>query len=106
MFLIQLLLPVVRSPGDGQAAQVSRTRTELIERFGGVTAYVQSPALGEWTAPEGDREQDRVILVEIVAPVFDRAWWRGYARLLASRFDQQTIHVRALVIELLDPDAA
>jgi len=106
MVLIQVLLPVVRETHNLQTDSLSRTRTELVERFGGATAYVQSPALGEWTGSEGDREQDRVILVEIVAPEFDRSWWRGYARQLATRFHQETIHIRALPIELLDTGAA
>jgi hypothetical protein len=106
MFLIQVLLPIVRPIQVPQTDALSRTRAELVERFGGATAYVQSPALGEWTGSEGERQQDRVMLVEIVAPEFDRSWWRGYARQLAARFHQQTIHVRALRIELLDPDAA
>jgi hypothetical protein len=106
MFLIQVLLPVARQIQEPQTDAFSRTRTELVDRFGGATAYIQSPALGEWTGSEGDRQQDRVMLVEIVAAEFDRSWWRGYARQLATRFHQETIHVRALPIELLDPDAA
>jgi hypothetical protein len=45
-------------------------------------------------------------MVEVVAAVFDRPWWRAFAARLANRFGQQAIHVRALPIELLDPDAA
>lgn len=106
MVLIQLLLPSDLAAGHGEADAVSRTRRELAERFGGVTAYVQTPAIGEWTAPDGRRDVDRMVMVEVVAPEFDRAWWRDYAETLARRFDQEAIHVRALRVELVDPDAA
>jgi hypothetical protein len=42
----------------------------------------------------------------VVAPRFDRAWWREYTGRLARRFAQEAIHVRALQVEVLDPDAA
>ena len=102
MVLIQLLLPTTH----GGEEQRTRTRTELVERFGGITAYVQTPALGEWTTAEGQRQRDQVVMVEVVAPDFDRTWWQSYARTLADRFGQQAIHLRALPVEMLDPDAA
>ena len=65
-------------------------------------AYLRSPAKGLWTAPDGHTEQDDVVMVEVVADTFDRAWWRTYAATLAERFRQESIHVRALPVELLD----
>lgn len=105
MVLIQLLLPVP-TRGAGADAAVGETRRELVEAFGGHTAYLRTPAEGVWTSPAGDRERDAVVMVEVVAPAFDRPWWRAYAGRLAARFGQQAIHVRALPIELLDPGAA
>ena len=43
-------------------------------------------------------------MVEVVTATFDRAWWRTYAVTLASRFNQETIHVRAVRVEMLDQD--
>jgi hypothetical protein len=105
VFLIQVLIPI-DSETAREDERVGRTRLELVERFGGITAYVQTPAQGEWISPGGRRERDRIVMVEVVAEQFDRAWWRSYARTLALRFDQDVIHVRGLRIELLDPDAA
>lgn len=102
MYLIQLLLPLLEpaaSPVDEDP--VTSTREELVRTFGGLTAYVQTPASGVWTAPDGVRERDRVVLVEVVAERFDRAWWQAFAARLRSRFDQEEIHIRALGIELL-----
>jgi hypothetical protein len=45
------------------------------------------------------------VMVEVVTEQFDREWWRSYATVLAQRFQQDVIHVRALAIEMLDQDA-
>jgi hypothetical protein len=41
-------------------------------------------------------------MVEVVTDTFDRAWWRTYASALAERFRQESIHLRALPMDLLD----
>ena len=41
-------------------------------------------------------------MVEVVTDTFDRAWWRAYSRTLAEGFGQDTIHVRAMPVEMLD----
>ena len=106
MVLIQLLLPVTTPEGVSAPEAVARTRAELVEAFGGVTAYMRAPAVGIWTAPDGDRARDEVVMVEVVTARFDRPWWRDYAARLAERFGQEAIHVRALSVEMLDEDAA
>ena len=100
MVLIQMLLPV-----NVASSLIDITRRELIAAFGGVTAYEQTPAKGAWVAPDGHAEQDQNVLVEVVADRFDRGWWSGYVGSLLARFDQQSIHVRALQIELLDSES-
>jgi hypothetical protein len=109
MVLIQLLLPTA-FPGETAArdatAALADTREELAKTFAGLTTYVRSPAKGVWTAPDGHTEHDDVVMVEVVTDRFDRAWWRTYALELAARFRQDSIHVRALEIQLLDEDQA
>ena len=105
MFLIQLLLPPIEPHGASADAAVAETRRELVEVFGGLTAYVRAPAEGVWTAPDGRRERDAVVMVEVVAPAFDRGWWRAYAARLQARFAEEAIHVRALRVEVLDEEA-
>lgn len=103
MVLIQLLLPTAAA-GASDPAPIVQTRRELADRFTGVTAYVRSPAKGLWTAPDGHTEQDDVVMVEVVTDTFDRAWWRTYAAILAERFRQDSIHVRAVPVEMLDEE--
>ena len=102
MVLIQLLLPMSGAARADGLAPLAETRRELTERFNGLTAYLRSPAKGLWTAPDGHTEQDDVVMVEVVTDTFDRAWWRAYAGTLAERFRQESIHLRALPVELLD----
>ena len=104
MVLIQLLLPTRgASAGDG-VAPLAETRRELAERFSGLTAYLRSPAKGLWTAPDGHTEHDDVIMVEVVTDTFDRTWWRTYAATLASRFGQDSIHLRAVPVDMLNEE--
>jgi hypothetical protein len=93
MVLIQILLPV---SDTSDRALFARTREELADRFGGATAYSRSPAHGVWISPEGEKERDSVLLVEVFAESFDRPWWQSYQKALASRFQQEEIHIRAL----------
>lgn len=103
MVLIQLLLPTYTPRGVNIDRGIfERTRQELADRFGGLTAYLRSPAQGLWTSPSGEQEHDTVVMVEVVTEHFDRAWWREYARTLAARFEQESIHVRALPAELVE----
>lgn len=105
MVLIQLLLPTTfqdgAAPQDAVAA-LAETRRELAEAFDGLTAYMRAPAKGIWTAPDGRTEQDDVVMVEVVTDNFDRVWWRAYAARLAERFRQDTMHVRAIPIQVLE----
>jgi hypothetical protein len=102
MVLIQLLLPTTGPEGSDATAPVAETRRELLERFKGVTAYMRSAAKGLWTTPDGHTEADDVVMVEVVTETFDRSWWRAYATTLAGRFRQDTIHVRAVPVEMPD----
>jgi hypothetical protein len=104
MFLIQLLLPSARESSTADP-RLGDTRRELVAQFGGATAYLRAPAYGEWTSPEGARESDTVVMVEVVAPCFDGEWWRPYERTLAARFDQQVVHIRAMTVDILNEAA-
>jgi hypothetical protein len=103
--LIQILLPRTTAASPLADGAFARTRAELVEQFHGVTAYLRSPAIGVWTSPDGEREQDEVVMVEVVTKHFDRPWWKDYTARLAERFEQEAIHVRALHMEILDDDA-
>jgi hypothetical protein len=99
--LVQWLLPL--RDNDGRRFPPSlyaQVRTELTERFGGVTAYQHAPAVGLWE-DAGEVQHDELVLFEVVVEDFDRAWWAGYRDGLCVRFRQETILLRAIGCELL-----
>ena len=103
MHLVQILLPL-RDPGGTAFSNsaFTRVRTELTERFGGVTAYLQAPAQGVWKDEEEGRvERDEVVVIEVMVDDLDRGWWAGYREDLRDRFEQEELVVRAMEMERL-----
>jgi hypothetical protein len=102
MHLVQLLLPLRDNAGVAFPRRDFETvRTELTARYGGVTAYLRSPAAGVWTTEEGTVARDQVVMVEVVVDDLDRGWWGAYRYELEARFRQAEILMRALVCERL-----
>ena len=102
MHLVQILLPLYDN--DGQPfppAEYARIRSELTERFGGLTAFARAPAEGFWKE-EGDAvAKDDVIVLEVMADDLDAVWWREYRRELEKRFRQDAMVIRAQAVRLL-----
>ena len=103
MHIVQFLLPLrdnERHPFS--RAHFEKVRTELTDRFGGVTAFLQSPALGVWKEEEqGETMRDEMVLYEVMVESLDRAWWSGYRSELERRFRQERVVMRALGAETL-----
>ena len=101
-YLVQVLLPVFDNQGAEQdPALFSKTRAELTERFGGLTAYARAPARGLWKTDEGQVARDDIVIFEVLAESLDREWWREYRAELEARFAQEVLVVRALPVETL-----
>lgn len=97
MHLVQLLLPVYDN--DKRAfsrAYFDQVRLELTQQFGGVTAFVRSPAVGLWKDNEEDITRDDVIMFEVLTDDLDERWWKSYREKLEKIFRQETILVRAI----------
>lgn len=103
MHLVQLLLPLYAQDGGRLEPSLFRAvRQELVERFGGLTAYTRAPAEGLWAeAGEGPVERDDVVVYEVMADSLDRAWWARYRQELGTRLRQKELVVRAQDMELL-----
>lgn len=102
LHLIQLLLPLYDNVGTPfPSRDYARIRDELTERFGGVTAYLQSPAEGLWRESPAQTVRDEIVIYEVMTAQLDRAWWEDYRRELTRRFRQELLIVRASRIELL-----
>ncbi|MBE0596713.1 MAG: hypothetical protein IH614_05555 [Desulfuromonadales bacterium] len=102
MHLIQILLPLYDNDGNPfPATEFQRVRDELTERFGGITTYVRSPALGIWKETPETAVHDEIVTYEVMTERLDRAWWQAYRQELAGRYRQQWLVVRVSEVELL-----
>jgi len=102
MHLIQLLLPLYDNDGVRQPDELfRRVRSELTERFGGLTAYSRAPALGAWQDDAGHTGHDDIVVYEVMVEEIDRAWWNSYREQLEHAFRQRELVVRAQDITLL-----
>jgi hypothetical protein len=102
MYLVQILLPLYDNEGQPfEPAEYVRLRSELADRFGGVTAYTRAPARGVWKDDSGETTRDDIVIFEVMTGDLDEAWWAAFRRELEARFRQDTLIVRALTSTLL-----
>jgi len=94
MHLVQILIPLASS-SDSRQARFESVLDDLTTRFGGATAFVNSPARGLWQSGV-KREEDRIVTVEVMVEEFEADWWASYRKTLEERFDQQELVVRAI----------
>lgn len=102
MYLVQLLLPLYDNHGHRfPSARLREVVDELTDRYGGVTAYLRSPAEGSWREGGGGVDKDEVVMFEVMVDHLDRDWWSRYRGALESRFSQDELVVRATAMERL-----
>ncbi|RNJ41545.1 hypothetical protein B5V01_29235 [Mesorhizobium erdmanii] len=102
MVLVEMLLPLKDNSGTPFPTQLYRELQEaLAERFGGVTAYMRSPANGLWNDGVGGSRHDDVVLFEIMAETLEAPYWQTLKGKLADDFRQNDIVVRVTEITRL-----
>ena len=100
--VVEILLPLYDSEGTRIPGSLfDEVSAELTDLFGGVTAFVRSPAVGGWRDLEGKVERDDVVLFEVMTGALDQRWWARYRVRLERRFGQKEIMVRATSVERL-----
>ena len=102
MYLIQLLLPLHDNrkkafPKD----YFDGVRETLTERFGGVTAFLHSPAVGLWKDGDIEVSQDEVVMYEVISDELDKSWWETYRKELQESFSQEELLVWATTVTRL-----
>jgi hypothetical protein len=102
MYLVQILLPL----HDNQKQQFPveyfhGVRRTLMGRFGGVTAFLRSPAVGLWKDDDDDVNHDEVVMFEVIADRLDKSWWAKYRIELQERFRQEELLIWAARITKL-----
>jgi hypothetical protein len=101
LHVVEIFLPLNDNQGARFGAELfGKVRGELVERFGGLTAFTRSPAEGLWQ-DEGEVTRDEIVIFEVMAEEIDRGWWADYRRQLEELFAQDAVVVRARKIELL-----
>ena len=101
MHAIEILLPLYDNDGRRFGAELYiGVREELVERFGGLTAFTRSPAEGVWDEG-GQRSRDEIVIFEVMSDGLDRNWWQRYRAELERLFRQEEIVVRAHEVEKL-----
>lgn len=102
MHLIQLLLPL--HDNDKQkfpAEYFDAVRRELTDRFGGVTAFLRSPAVGLWKEGDEGVSRDNVVMFEVLSDELDKDWWQEYRSELQQKFRQEELLVWATSVTKL-----
>ena len=101
MHVVEIFLPLKRSDGSAQPARLfAGLRAELVERFGGLTAFTRAPAVGLWE-DRGEVERDEIVIFEVIAEAIDRGWWSALKARIERDFDQEEVLIRATLAERL-----
>jgi hypothetical protein len=102
MYLFEIFLPLTLNDGTKQPVErFARVREELVERFGGVTAFIRSPAKGVWQLEENERAEDEIVIYEVMSESVDQLWWQTYKREIEQRFQQQELLIRTSRVDLI-----
>jgi len=102
MHLIQILLPLYDENGESfSSGHCSVIRKELADKFGGITTYTRSPAVGLWKETENKTVRDEIIIFELMIAEVDELWWSNYKIGLEKLFKQDIIVIRSWEITLL-----
>jgi len=100
MKLVQIFLPLYDNAGKRfPASMYASEREHLIERFGGVTAYMRSPAHGLWR-DGGKTQRDDMVILEVMVRRLDKKWWDDHRHKLQRRFKQKELIVRSQDMKL------
>ncbi|MBC7913706.1 MAG: hypothetical protein H7Y07_06245 [Pyrinomonadaceae bacterium] len=99
---IQIFLPLYNENGEAFSKHYySSLKEDLTDKFGGITIYTRSPAIGFWKENETKIVKDEIIIYEIMAESVDKDWWQRCRNGLEKLFRQDQIIIRTWKMELL-----
>ena len=102
MYLIQILLPMTDENKDPFPAEYYSVLAEtLTEKFGGVTAYMPSPATGLWKQDQNTTVKDQIAILEVMADRLDFSEWKKIKDDLGRKFRQEEILMRTFQVTVL-----
>ena len=102
MHVVEIFLPLKCRDGSPQPPErFGQVRRELVEMFGGLTAFTRAPAEGLWEKGDGDVDRDSIVIFEVMASDLDRLWWKDFRARLERMFEQDEIVIRASAVDRL-----
>jgi hypothetical protein len=102
VYLIQLLLPLHDNERKAfSQEEYTAVRSELTEKFRGITAYTRAPAVGLWKPNGSAPSQEDIVVFEVMCEDLDPTWWLNYKRELEKRFRQEMLVIRAQETRML-----
>jgi hypothetical protein len=102
MYLIQILLPLTDENKVPFPDEYYATLAEtLTKKFGGVTAYMPSPATGLWKEDQNTTVKDQIAVLEVMAEQLDVSEWKKIKDDLARKFRQEEILMRTFQVTIL-----
>ena len=102
MYLVEIFLPQRDNEGrEFRSALFSKVREELLERFGGMTAFTRVPVEGLWNTHQAGRSHDAIVIYEVMLQQLDRPWWESYKAELERRFAQEEMVIRVSRVDVI-----
>ena len=98
--LFQIYLPRNQENGKPFSGEMfEKVKTELTDRFGGLTMYTRAPAKGLWKE-EGEKTlSDDILIYEVLATAYDEEFWKAYKTKLEKTFKQDEVLIRCSTIQ-------
>jgi hypothetical protein len=103
MHIVNIYLPRVNNAGIEFNEEIYLSiRTELIQKFGGLTQYDQVPAVGYWKEnADKSINKDLVIHYEVICNKLVKKFWAELRLRLENTFQQKQILIVAHPIVIL-----
>jgi hypothetical protein len=97
MHIVNIYLPQLNHEGVPFSEDIYRSiRTELIQKFDGLTQYDQAPAIGYWKeSADKPVSKDLVIHYEVICTELDKPYWADFRARLEILFQQIQILIVA-----------
>ncbi|PPK98941.1 hypothetical protein [Parapedobacter indicus] len=95
MKLVQVFVPLTDNDGNRFSESYFETlKSDLNEKFGGVTVYKQMPIEGFWKETEKKTEKDVLAIFEVLVDVMDTPYWKQLKVQLETNFRQKDLLIR------------
>jgi hypothetical protein len=102
MKLIQLFIPLYDPLGKKFPENYYKNiKKQLTEKFGGLTIYMRSPAIGLWKEDKQHVVKDDIIVFEVMTTEVDANYWKIYKNNLAKKFCQEELLIRSSDTQLI-----